>query len=71
MKDISLFDIAYTGVEHGMRQCFRRFSGGLDEFATLCETLQFLMVDVVQNRSSQSSRRNAGSIDGGLHSCCN
>ena len=52
-EDIPLFDIAYTGVEHGMRQCFRRLSGDLDELATLCETLQFLMVDVVQNRSIQ------------------
>jgi hypothetical protein len=52
-EDIPLFDIAYTGVEHGMRQCFRRLSGGPDEFTTLCETLQFLMVDVVQNRSIQ------------------
>lgn len=55
--DIQLFDIAYTGVEHGMRQCFRRLSGGLDEFRTLCETLQFLMVDVIQNRSIQDMVR--------------
>jgi len=52
-EDIPLFDIAYTGVEHGMRQCFRRLSGGLVEFAILFETLQFLMVDVAQNRSIQ------------------
>lgn len=52
-EDIPLFDVAYAGVEHGMRQCFRRISGDLDEFARLCETLQFLMVDVVQNRSIQ------------------
>ena len=52
-EDIPLFDVAYKGVEDGMRQCFRRLDGDLDEFATLCQTLQLLMVDVVQDRSIQ------------------
>ena len=50
-SDIPLFDTAYQGVEKGFRQCFRQSLTELEQYHTLCETLDFLCVNVTGGRS--------------------
>ncbi|KAI9849565.1 MAG: hypothetical protein M1830_007107 [Pleopsidium flavum] len=48
---IPLFDIAYCGVEHGCRHCIRMLGTDLSQYHTLCDTLDFLCVDVLGGRA--------------------
>ncbi|KAI9877556.1 MAG: hypothetical protein M1830_003567 [Pleopsidium flavum] len=48
---IPLFDIAYRGVEHGFRHCVRMLGTDLSRYHTLCDTLDFLCVDVLGGRA--------------------
>ena len=48
---IPLFDIALKGIESGYRQCFRLLPADLAQHHTLCETYEFLCVDVLGGRS--------------------
>ncbi|KAL7629171.1 hypothetical protein AAE478_000690 [Parahypoxylon ruwenzoriense] len=44
--DIPFFDIINYGIDKGFRQFFRRMPAQLTDYHTLCETLDFLCVDV-------------------------
>ena len=44
---IPLFDTALKGIESGYRQCFRLLPADLSQHHTLCETYDFLQVDVL------------------------
>ena len=46
-QDIPLFDIALKGLESGYRQCFRSLRNDIPQYRTLCETYDFLGVDVL------------------------
>jgi hypothetical protein len=48
---ISLFDVALKGIESGYRQCFRSIPAELSQHHILCETYQFLCVDVLSGQS--------------------
>jgi len=48
---IPLFDIAFKGIESGYRQCFRSLPPDLSQHHILCETYQFLCVDVLARQS--------------------
>ena len=48
---IPLFDVALKGIESGYRQCFRSIPADLSQHHTLCETYQFLCVDVLGGQS--------------------
>lgn len=48
---IPLFDVALKGVESGYRHCFRSLPADLSQFRTLCETYEFLCVDVLGGKS--------------------
>jgi hypothetical protein len=48
--DIPFFDIINDGVERGFRQFFRRMPTELAEYQKLCETLEFLAIDVLEGR---------------------
>ncbi|KAE9967644.1 hypothetical protein BLS_006253 [Venturia inaequalis] len=45
--EIPLFDVALKGVESGYRHCFRSLPADLSQTRTLCETYEFLCVDVL------------------------
>jgi len=49
--DIALFNVAYYGIENGFRQCFRKLAEDLDQYHILCDTLDFIGVDVLEGRS--------------------
>ncbi|KAJ5449523.1 uncharacterized protein N7458_005972, partial [Penicillium daleae] len=49
--NIALFDIALKGLESGYRQCFRSLRGDIPQYHTLCETYDFLGVDVLAGQS--------------------
>ncbi|KAK5988023.1 hypothetical protein PT974_12159 [Cladobotryum mycophilum] len=49
--DLPFFDIINDGVTNGFRQFFRKMPTQLDDYHVLCETLEFLCVDVVSNRN--------------------
>ncbi|KAJ5247882.1 hypothetical protein N7468_002865 [Penicillium chermesinum] len=49
--DIALFDVALKGLESGYRQCFRCLRGNISQYHTLCETYDFLRVDVLRGQS--------------------
>ncbi|MCJ1284541.1 hypothetical protein MMC26_003874 [Xylographa opegraphella] len=51
-EDIPLFGVAYNGAEHGFRQCFRALGTELDQYHILCDTLDFLCVDVLGGLST-------------------
>ncbi|GKZ88093.1 hypothetical protein AnigIFM59636_007053 [Aspergillus niger] len=51
LEDIPLFDIALKGLESGYRQCFRSLRGDIPQYHTLCETYDYLGVDVLGGRS--------------------
>ncbi|OBT81558.1 hypothetical protein VE02_09545 [Pseudogymnoascus sp. 03VT05] len=44
---IPLFDVALKGVESGYRHCFRALSTNLTQYHTLCNTYDFLCVDIL------------------------
>ncbi len=48
---IPLFDIALKGIESGYRQCFRSLPADLSQHRILCETYDFLCVDVLGGHS--------------------
>ncbi|KAJ5143981.1 uncharacterized protein N7515_002768 [Penicillium bovifimosum] len=49
--DIPLFEIALKGLESGYRQCFRSLRADIPRYKTLCETYDFLQVDVLAGQS--------------------
>ena len=49
-EGISLFNVAYVGVEDGFRRCFHLLQGSVDDYANLCSTLHKLGVDVLTGR---------------------
>lgn len=51
LEDIPLFDIALKGLESGYRQCFHSLRGDITQYHTLCETYDYLGVDVVGGQS--------------------
>lgn len=48
---IPLFDIALKGIESGYRQCFRSLPTDLSQHRILCDTYDFLRVDVLGGQS--------------------
>ncbi|EGC45398.1 conserved hypothetical protein [Histoplasma capsulatum var. duboisii H88] len=50
-QDIPLFDVALKGLESGYRQCFRSLRGGIVQYHILCETYDFLGVNVLAGQS--------------------
>lgn len=48
---IPLFDIALKGIESGYRQCFRSLPADLSQHHTLCDTYDFLRIDVLGGQS--------------------
>jgi hypothetical protein len=48
---IPLFNIALKGVESGYRQCFRSLPADLSQHRTLCDTYDFLRIDVLGGQS--------------------
>ncbi|MCJ1383506.1 hypothetical protein MMC17_006620 [Xylographa soralifera] len=46
-EDVPLFDVAYKGIEHGFRQCFHTLGTDIDQYHILCDSLDFLCVDVL------------------------
>lgn len=49
--NIPYFDAAFAGVEKGYRHCFRHLPVDLEAYHGLCETLDFLCVDVLAGSS--------------------
>jgi len=49
---IPLFDVALKGVESGYRQCFRSLPADLSQHRILCDTYDFLRVDVLGGQSN-------------------
>lgn len=48
---IPLFDVALKGIESGYRKCFRSISSDIIRCRTLCDTNDFLHVDVCKGRT--------------------
>ncbi|QKX63694.1 uncharacterized protein TRUGW13939_10865 [Talaromyces rugulosus] len=48
---IPLFDTALKGLESGYRTCFRSLPADLSQFHTLCDTYDFLKIDVLEGQS--------------------
>ncbi|OTB09266.1 hypothetical protein M426DRAFT_18641 [Hypoxylon sp. CI-4A] len=48
--DIPFFDIINYGVSKGYRQFFRRMPTQLSDYHTLCESLEFLAIDILAGR---------------------
>ena len=48
---IPVFGIALKGIESGYRQCFRSLPADLSEYRILCDTYDFLRVDVLGGQS--------------------
>jgi len=48
---IPLFDVALKGIESGYRNSFRSLTTDLSQYHTLCETYEFLCVDVLGGHS--------------------
>jgi len=48
---IALFDVALKGIQSGYRQCFRNLPADLSQHHTLCDTYDFLCVDVLGGKS--------------------
>ncbi|MCJ1253539.1 hypothetical protein MMC24_001351 [Lignoscripta atroalba] len=53
-SEIPLFDAAHYGIEHGFRQYFRKLDPDLTQYHTLCDTLDFLCVDVLKGCSTDA-----------------
>ena len=50
-EPIPLFDVAFKGIESGYRQCFRLMPSDVTLYRTLCDTYDFLRVDVCKGRT--------------------
>ncbi|KAI1475650.1 hypothetical protein K445DRAFT_374462 [Daldinia sp. EC12] len=50
-NDIPFFDVINYGVVHGFRHFFRRMPVQLSDYHTLCETLEFLTIDVLAGQT--------------------
>jgi hypothetical protein len=48
---IPLFDVALKGIESGYRQCFRSLPPDLSQHRILCDTYDFLRIDVLGGQS--------------------
>jgi hypothetical protein len=48
---IPLFDVALKGIESGYRQCFRSLPADLSQHRILCNTYDFLCIDVLGGQS--------------------
>ncbi|KZM27763.1 isoprenoid biosynthetic process [Ascochyta rabiei] len=53
---IPLFDVALKGIESGYRQCFRSMSSDITLYRTLCDTYDFLHVDVYTFQSNDKHK---------------
>ena len=49
--DIPFFEAALAGIEKGYRHCFRKVPAEIDACRGVCETLDFLGVDVLKQKS--------------------
>ena len=49
--DIPYFEAAYQGAEKGLRHCFRNLDPDITAYHTLCDTLDFLCIDILGGRS--------------------
>ncbi|KAI4640580.1 uncharacterized protein J4E78_010603 [Alternaria triticimaculans] len=47
---IPLFDVALKGIQSGYRQCFRNLPPELQQYHVLCETYEFLGINVLEKR---------------------
>ncbi|KAI4680848.1 hypothetical protein J4E81_010032 [Alternaria sp. BMP 2799] len=47
---IPLFDVALKGIQSGYRQCFRNLPPELQQYHVLCETYEFLGINVLDKR---------------------
>ncbi|KAH6671448.1 hypothetical protein B0J14DRAFT_596088 [Halenospora varia] len=45
------FDVALKGIESGYRQCFRSLPTDLSQYHTLCDTYEFLCIDVLSGQT--------------------
>ncbi|KAI0106711.1 hypothetical protein F4814DRAFT_451923 [Daldinia grandis] len=50
-SDIPFFDVINYGVSNGFRHFFRRMPVQLSDYHTLCETLEFLAIDVIAGQN--------------------
>ncbi|KAI1964957.1 hypothetical protein LOZ58_001649 [Ophidiomyces ophidiicola] len=50
-KDVPLFDVALKGIESGYRQCFRSLRDDISQYHILCETYDYLGVNVLAGQS--------------------
>lgn len=50
-KSIPYFDAAFVGIEEGYRHCFRRLPTNLEACHDICDTFDFLCVDVLNGSS--------------------
>ncbi|RYO86982.1 hypothetical protein DL764_008924 [Monosporascus ibericus] len=50
-NDVPFFDVINNGTHDGFRQFFRRMPTQLSDYHVLCETLEFLAVDVLGGRN--------------------
>uniref|UniRef100_A0A093UMQ6 Geranylgeranyl pyrophosphate synthetase n=1 Tax=Talaromyces marneffei PM1 TaxID=1077442 RepID=A0A093UMQ6_TALMA len=50
-NSIPLFDTALKGLESGYRACFRLLPADLSQFHTLCDTYDFLRIDILGGQS--------------------
>jgi hypothetical protein len=48
---IPLFNVVLKGIELGYRQCFRSLPANLSQHHTLCDTYEFLCVDILGEQS--------------------
>jgi hypothetical protein len=49
--NIALFDVALKGLESGYRTCFRSLQGDISQYHILCDTYDFLGIDVLAGQS--------------------
>ncbi|KAJ4294100.1 hypothetical protein N0V90_007790 [Kalmusia sp. IMI 367209] len=49
-EDVPFFDIINSSVEQGYRQIFRLMPTQLSDYRILCETFEYLAIDVLKNR---------------------
>lgn len=66
---VRLFDIAVKGVVNGYRRCFRLLENDVNLFKDICDTFNFLEVDVLDGQSLNDITMNikAGKTDFDLH----
>lgn len=49
--EIPFFDIINEGMKNGFRQFFRRMPTQINDYRILCETLEFLCIDILSGRN--------------------